>query len=75
MEIQKIDVKLQDFSEKKKNFSCKTRQDVLMLTMVHRFACKKVEMAHDIVQIEVSKTEQKRAGLMNKFINLSLFLT
>ena len=46
-----------------------------MLTMVHRFACKKVEMAHDIVEIEVSKTEQKRAGLMSKFINLSLFLT
>ena len=74
-EIQKINLKLQDFSGKGIT-SCKTKHHCFDVDNdVDRFMCKNYEMTHNAVQIEVSKTEQNCAELMCTFIELSLFLT
>ena len=50
LEIQKIDLKLQDFSGKK-IIPCKTKPNWFDVDIdVHRFMCKKDEMAHNTVQ-------------------------
>ena len=74
MEIQKIDLNLQDFSGKE-IIPCETKPNWFDVdTDVHGFMCKKDEMTHSTVQIEVWKIEQNLAELMCTSIDLSLFL-